>query len=45
MGTSAEPVPRRIEQEAVSEAGERSSIIKADKKAGKHSSGRTWSAS
>ena len=35
MGTSAEPVPRRIEQEAVSEAGERSSIIKADKKAGK----------
>ena len=35
MGTSAEPVSRRIEQEAVSEAGERSSIIKADKKAGK----------
>jgi serine/threonine-protein kinase 11 len=35
LGTSAEPVPRRIEQEAVSEAGERSSIIKADKKAGK----------
>ena len=35
MGTTEPPVPRRIEQEAVSEAGERSSIIKADKKAGK----------